>query len=393
MSTAGGGARRGWASSDDYTFLSLIVIAIGCGFLGWMVWTHYHDELVEAVAWLQISKMTFIGRFTDAYEPLRQGVIHGNYATVGFERLVGMCGQVNAFFRWPAAGLIGALAVLCFVGAPPGRFRRRFDLDSLLREQARFYRAASAMLGRHLKLVDPAPKAPRPADPALHVQEWAGRFCLDTKGGVDGTRLRQALLLQLGPVWRGPRRASPAGRVIFAAFALHLGGRREECQLLLGDLAEALGQTRDPSPTGPAESLPVPPAVLLRADAVLAEGAAHEAAEAEAARHAYETTALMGLLNAARLESGILAPAQFNGLKLLDRSLWYALHSLGFPGHGPGQNSQPNPRVEAVGARSHWQAERQARCPLFPPQLDEAERAVRIALRQHAEEQTARTQP
>ena len=73
MSTAGGGARRGWASSDDYVFLSLIVIVIGCGFLGWMLWSNYHPEVVEAVAWLQIRKMTLIGRFTDGYEALRQG--------------------------------------------------------------------------------------------------------------------------------------------------------------------------------------------------------------------------------------------------------------------------------------------------------------------------------
>ena len=38
----------------------------------------------------------------------------------------------------------------------------------------------------------------------------------------------------------------------------------------------------------------------------------------------------MSVLNQARLRSGVLAPAQFAFLKLVDRRLWYALHALGF---------------------------------------------------------------
>ena len=54
MSTMGGGSRRGWASGDDYFVLSLIVIVAGLGFLGWLLWSEHHAEVVAAVAWLQI---------------------------------------------------------------------------------------------------------------------------------------------------------------------------------------------------------------------------------------------------------------------------------------------------------------------------------------------------
>jgi intracellular multiplication protein IcmP len=67
-------------------------------------------------------------------------------------------------------------------------------------------------------------------------------------------------------------------------------------------------------------------------------------------RRAYTHTALMELLNKARLRGGVLAPGQVAWLKLVDRPLWYALHSLGFETEGLDRYCHPNPRVEAVGA-------------------------------------------
>ena len=85
---------------------------------------------------------------------------------------------------------------------------------------------------------------------------------------------------------------------------------------------------------------------------------------------------LMSLLTLARKKAGVLAPAQFAFLKLVDRPLWYALHSLGFPG---GQNpaEQPNPRIEAVGARDHWAAECSVGHPLPVPSFERSLAVVR----------------
>ncbi|MHB0670065.1 secretion/conjugation apparatus DotM-related subunit [Roseomonas mucosa] len=428
MSAGKGIGRSGWASSDDYTFLSLAVIVVGLAFGGWMLWSHHHTEVVEAVAALQLCKMSALSLVTDEPRGLSRMVAAARYETVTFDELVAMSGRVNTVIRIPAAALIGALAVLCFVWAPPARFRRRFDLDGLAREQARFFRAAGAYLGRGLRLVPLGTGSPRPADPALHPHEWLLRLPVEQEeveaapgpstpaqqaapeaeqaGSVaeakpkrkwrklqeasseyDADRVRKGLIAQLGPVWRGATAARPQSRVMFAAFALHLAGRREESLLLLGDFAEALASDTGHGPAGPEALLPVPPSVLAAADALIGDGTVGRPAEAITRHHAFETTALMGLLNAARLNGGVLAPAQFNGLKLVDRGLWYALHSLGFPGHGPGQNAHPNPRVEAIGARAHWDAERQARCPLFEPEVDSALRAVRAAIKQHREEQ------
>ena len=97
-------------------------------------------------------------------------------------------------------------------------------------------------------------------------------------------------------------------------------------------------------------------------------------------RHAWTNTALMSLLNTARMRSGVLAPAQFAWLKLVDRPLWYALQSLGFETEGTGRYLHPNPRVEASGARDHWAVERAADIPIADPSFD---RAI-VALQRHA---------
>ena len=386
MNGGKGHSRGGWASKDDYTLLSLGVIMVGLGLGGWWLWKTHHAVLVEAVSTLQLWKMAVISRFTHDYDALAKSVATADYANIRFGRLVAMCSHVSTFFRVPAMGLIGALAVVCFVWAPSRRYRRNLDLDGLAREQSRFFRAASAALGRGLRLVPIRDGVPRPADPSLHAHEWVERFG-SKNGGYHAATAEAALVRQLGPVWRGVEAASAPARVMFAAFALHLAGRREEALGLLGDLAQALAADCGHGPAGPDAPLAVPAAVLAAADGFLAQPQLRRPAEAVAHRHAFETTALMGLLNTARLDSGVLAPAQFNSLKLLDRNLWYALHSLGFPGHGPGQNAHLNPRVEAIGARAHWDAERLARCALFRPEVAPALRAVRAAVEQHRDEQ------
>jgi len=84
------------------------------------------------------------------------------------------------------------------------------------------------------------------------------------------------------------------------------------------------------------------------------------------------------------LRAGVLAPAQFSWVKLVDRPLWYALHSLGFESEGLGRYAHPNPRVEAAGARDHWATERAADRPVHWPAVERALEALKQAHAQRA---------
>jgi len=375
------GNRAAWASSDDYTFLSLAVIIIGLGFGAWLLWQFQHPAISAIALQVGHSQIQVIRWFTDRYDLADAQMRAADPAYVTFPQLLGLFRDLGSFFRIPAALIVAVLGVWCFLRAAPTRFCRPLDLEALIREQARSFRSTAAHVRRRLGLASIRAGEPRPADSALNTSEWVERWATGKGGGFDAFKARQELGRQLGPLWRGPRRASPQVRALLAVLALHLAQRRDDARALLGDLAESLPARDKEARVGPEQPLTFPAAVIARADAVLAEHTIAAPALAIADRHGFTAPALMSLLTEARLRAGVLAPAQFTFLKLVDRRLWYALHSLGFPSDGPGSTTHPNPRIEAVGARGHWAAELAADRPLLVPALDHAVSAIRAAAR------------
>ena len=375
------GNRAAWPSSDDAVFLSFAVILVALGFGGYEAWINYHAEIAAAFAVLAHWQIVAIGWFTQTLKPLDVQLRSADPSTVTARQILDVSGLIGSYLRLPAVVLLVLLGVLCLTRAAPSRFTRSFDLDRLIHEQAQSFRAVAAYAGRRLKLV-PLQKDVRPLDPALHVQEWVERFARSPAGAFDSSAATMALGGQLGAPWKGIKHAKGHVRVLYAAFALHLAQRRSEAQDLLGAFSEAMGQGDRKGKAGPVSSLAIPPGVVAQATAILRDAALLKRAEAVAGRHAFTTPALMSLLIEARRVAGVLAPAQFLALKLVDRPLWYALHSLGFEGDGPGQNTHPNPRVEAIGARDHWAAERIAGRPLTQPSIARALAAVRAGFGQ-----------
>ncbi len=343
----------------------LFLMAVGC----WFAWYRFHGQIAGEVMALQHWQMQRIARFTDRYVALDAQVAASDPSLVRIDVLWRLLHNVGAFFRIPAAAAITLLAVTCLLRAAPSRFTRNIDLPRLMQIQSEVFPSAAAFVGRSLKLTPLQAGAPRPCDPALHASEWVHRFALGPDGSFDIEKAGHALSLQLGPVWEGFANASPQVRCLFAAFALQAARRRQDAVQFLGVLANALPNDPGDGPSGPAAPLAFGPAGVAEADRILSDAALAAPCQAIASRHAFTAPALMSLLTLARQEAGVLAPAQFAFLKMVDRPLWYALHSLGFPG-GQNRAEQPNPRLEAVGARDHWAAERDVGHPLPVPSLD-----------------------
>jgi intracellular multiplication protein IcmP len=384
--------RAAWPSSDDNTGFNLIVILLGCCVGDYLLWICHHGEISAGVIALRHHEIAFIQLFTDRYDLADWQMLTTDPEGVTLRDLYGISHAVGMFFRIPAAAFMLLLAAICAARAAPARYKRAFDLDGLIREQALFFRTSAAFVRRHLRLVPPAftaagasPGDPRPADYALTPEEWIARVATGSDRDFDEVAARCALVRQLGPRWRGLREASPQVRCLFAAFALHLAQRRAEALRLLGDLSVSLGNSDQDKPEGPDAPLALPASARAAADAFLGDGELVTPALAISNRHAYAHTALMELLNTARLRAGVLAPGQFAWLKLVDRPLWYALHSLGFETEGIGRYLHPNPRVEAVGARDHWAVERVGGEPVIEPSMDRAIEALRkVAAATHA---------
>jgi intracellular multiplication protein IcmP len=371
--------RAAWPSSDDNTAFYLIVILAGSAIGGFLLWHQDHAVISAIVMRVQHWQMRLFHFFTDHYDALDSQVQRANPGDATVHQLYTLCREVGFFLRIPAAAIMLLLGGVCAACAAPGRYRRRFDLALLLREQARTFRSTATFVARGLRLARSADGEPLPADFALTPAEWVARYALRDACDFDEAAARRELVRQLGPVWHGADQGPLHARSLFAIFALHLAGRFTEADTLLGNISEALALRGKEGPQGPTTPLPFPNALVVQADALLKHPGLAEPATAIARGHAYTAPALMSLLNTARLTSGVLPPAQFAWLKLVDRRLWYALHSLGFETAGVGRYLHPIPRVEAAGARDHWAVERAAGEALPEPQLDRAIDAIRMA--------------
>ncbi len=364
--------RAAWPSNDDQTLFNLIVITAGVCLGSYLLWTNFHGQISAGVIGLRHFEIRLFAHFTDRFEQADAQMLQANPYRVRLGDLYGISHAIGRVWRIPACVFIALLGLVCMLRAAPSRFKRAFDLDALAREQAGTFGCTAAFVARKLKLVLPASKQVRPADYALTAEEWIERYATSQSGSFDDGRAREALQRQLGPRWSGPEAASPAVRVMFAALALHHAERRQDAIDLLELVSAALAEDDASLPDGPVEPLAMPAEAVAHATALTNDPAAFKDARDIAGRHAHTSPALMSLLNAARRRHGVLAPAQFAWLKLVDRPLWYALHSLGFETEGTGRYLHPNPRVEALGARDHWAVECAAGEPLFEPDLERA---------------------
>ena len=374
--------RAAWPSNDDMSAFYLAAILFGVGVGAYLLWTNHHTEISAAVMAWRHQEILVLRHFTSRFDLADAQMRQSDPAGVTFRDLYGISHAIGRAWRVPGAAIIALLALACLFRNSASRFRRQFDLPSLIREQVAAFPSIAAFANRQLRLVEPAPGLPRPAGYALTTTEWIARFATARDGSFDMLAARTALLAQLGTRWEGPASASAQVRVMFAVFALHLAERRDDALELLGACSTALADGDLDDPAGPATPLQLPEALVRSVGGLLADKAELLLPALNVAdRHAWTHPALMSLLNAARLKSGVLAPSQFAWLKLVDRSLWYALHSLGFESEGIGRYLHPNPRVEAAGARDHWALERVVGRPVETPTFERSLEALSKAHR------------
>ncbi len=186
-----------------------------------------------------------------------------------------------------------------------------------------------------------AVEPPMPFDQALRPREWLALHRIPVAGTYfPAGPASEAFAGQLGRLWTGTEGLRRHERVLVATLGLMLAGLRAGVARLLDVQMLATLPSRAPEVDRLVED-------ALRTPAVKA------AVEAVAGRHAFVTTVLCGLLAEAR-RHGVVASTEFTWLKGVDRTLWYALNSLGRRGF----------HVEAAGIGAHMRAEAAAGGPL-----------------------------
>ena len=88
-------------------------------------------------------------------------------------------------------------------------------------------------------------------------------------------------------------------------------------------------------------------------------------------KHAYVLT-VMGSLIAAARNDGVVPSSEFLWLKPVDRRLWYMLNCIG----------RQTPYAEVGGPFAHWRAEKVMGRRCLVPMIDEAIRALEVAIKE-----------
>ncbi|MGE3769328.1 MAG: hypothetical protein AB7G06_00040 [Bdellovibrionales bacterium] len=349
----------------------LVIVAV--------LWYMYQSDIAWLVAQTRLAYMWVASFVTDEFERIRQWLMAvptdrslPPQQRLDWEDIVIISALIGDYMRWPTAIVLAWGAWWGFAKTPRRKFRTKFNLATLMQNQAQVWPVIKPIVNFNPALTSSRlPGQPVPLDlpvfaESLSPEEWVAWAKIPFRGGVpDKEAIRQALSLQLGPKWDGAKGLRAHHRALLAAFALKGAQKRKESDDLLGAVAGCWN---------PKTGLRLSPAVQAQINAVWRDSGVIQPALDEAGKFAFRTTALLGVLRWARERGGVLAPASFLWLRGEDRALWYPLNNLGRRSY----------HAEAAGAMAHFMAEQSAKRGLPIPRVDNAIPVILDYLEQNA---------
>jgi intracellular multiplication protein IcmP len=160
---------------------------------------------------------------------------------------------------------------------------------------------------------------------------------------------------QLGYVWQGADKLPVHNKALFSIFAAIANQDRKPALDLLRQINYSLEYKTSPNFTGFEE--------------LYNKYKDSKIVKKIESRHAYVMTVMAALLAVARTD-GVLATADFLWLKEIDRPMWYMLNNVGRRAAFP----------EVAGAIAHWRIETRMQRKLMTPMIEEAVKALKIAI-------------
>ena len=338
-----------------------------------------------ALAKAQIQVFTL---FFDEAQTAWTRIAEADPASLSWETMQKVLHYTGSWIRWPFALLFGVAAT--FMGRVGGLVRR-FNMESLLRNNAESFPCLRPVVGRGKYLLSPESYdsgpwkiARTPAQFALEnellLNEQGKPFSPEQalKNGLPSTELsawgnarldeKKALAVlteQLGKPFEGYEGLSPCRRTLAVAFLAYANGDKKGCVSMLDMVSSSYneidGNVDCPVLTDTAFEKRLKKAWARHKDVLSEKNMASHAA--------YELPWFMALLYRAR-QKGVLASSQFLWLRPMDRPLWYALNQCG------GRAAW----AEGFAAWAHYTAEEQEGKALTEPHVAPAVASLKEAL-------------
>ncbi|MBQ3060200.1 MAG: hypothetical protein IJD16_07825 [Desulfovibrio sp.] len=375
---------------DNQTFLwvaLLLIVLLGIPAV-YAAKAGYINDMLISLALLQLD--LFLA-YSDEVEKAWAHIDRLDPAALSWEQMEGILRYSGKWIRWPMSGILLLCGVVAIFLGRTGGLVRRFNMDTLLKNNAESFACLKPVVGRGKYLLSPesydsglwrvartplqfalehelllAPSG----KPFLPEQALVNGIASEDQeawgsGQLDEGKALAVLQKQLGPVFSGFVNLSVCRQAAASAFIAYAGGNKKECLAILDALSCSYTEEK-----GVASCPVLEDAAFVKRLHSTWQKHQDIIREKAMVRHAaYELPWFMALLTRAR-KKGVLATSQFIWMRPLDRPLWYALNQCG------GRAAW----AEGFAPWAHYMAEEKAGTALREATLEQAVSSLRKSL-------------
>lgn len=381
---------NGRDNRDDHLFLWCAFLILVFVVLPALYIAHA-DSVNRPLLALAKAQIQVFTPFFDEAQTAWTRIAEADPASLSWETMQKVLHYTGSWIRWPFALLLVLFGVAAIFMGRVGGLVRRFNMESLLRNNAESFPCLRPVVGRGKYLLSPESHDSGPWKIARTPAQFAleNELLLDEQGkpfspeqalknGLPSTELpawgnarldeKKALAVlteQLGKSFDGYEGFSPCRRALAVAFLAYANGDKKGCVSMLDMVSSSYneidGNADCPVLTDTAFEKRLKKAWARHKDVLSEKNMASHAA--------YELPWFMALLYRAR-QKGVLASSQFLWLRPMDRPLWYALNQCG------GRAAW----AEGFAAWAHYTAEEEEGKALTEPHVAPAVASLKEAL-------------
>lgn len=334
------------------------------------IWKVGHSYIVSFVFFVSIWQGKLINLFLNNQVLAQQIYIMQTIdpATIDLNEMLFLTRGVGDFMRYPIVFGLVILAIVLYNSNIVLKFKKAHDMKTLRAQEQFNWPAIMPVVKEDLVSQD---VNVGPWAMAMTPMEFARKYKLLKKddvlldnpipgqemtAGIRKGDAKRVFTMQLGPYWDGFEHLSPQAYAMAAVFLARINRDRDAANAILKELDQSFVAGK------PNFAIAKP---------IIKKYQNTEIVQEIVQKHAYVLTVMASLLEAAR-DDGVVPSAEFLWLKPIDRRLWYMLNCTG----------RQTPYSEVAGPFAHWRAEKVMGRPSLVPMIDEAIRALEIAIKE-----------
>lgn len=371
---AKGGGGGGGSPDTGLDFLWAIVIIMAAVLLTWYFGRVYITQFMYQIKLYEIEGIKYVVNYWNQWVtnwnlPLTFNTsklqvwvnqIHDGTIVKDYKTMSRILTDVGMYIRYPVSVILAILAVIVYSKNVGMKFKTVFNMKRIRVLEKDNWPQITPVIKHDLSAsdIDKGPWAM-----AMTPMEFCKKHNLLKEKKDDNGRpavevitgsARQVFIQQLGGLWGNPATLPIYAKALFGVFAACGNEDRDSGFKLLHQIDVSSG-------TGKLNFDGAEKLFMKHINSKLVVKVLQ--------KHAYVFTVFASMFKLARTD-GVFAASEFLWLKPIDRKLWYILDNVG----------RQTAFVEVAGAYAHWLAEKKWGAPLRSPMVDEAVKALELAI-------------